>query len=85
MAESVPGFTTASWFGLVAPPKTPAAIANRLSTTVREFIKQPDVQKVMAELNAEGVGSTPAEMATFVKNETDRWGRVIRATGIKVE
>jgi tripartite-type tricarboxylate transporter receptor subunit TctC len=85
MTETVPGFTTGSWFGLAAPPKTPAAIANRLAGSVREFMKQPDVQKVMAELNVDGVGSTPAEMASFIKIETERWGRVIRVTGVKVE
>ena len=85
MTETVPGFTTGSWFGLAAPPRTPVAIANRLSLAVREFMKQPDVQKVMAELNVDAVGSTPAEMAAFVKSETERWGRVIRATGVRVE
>ena len=85
IAESIPGFAATSWFGMVAPPKTPVAIAEKLSGAIREFMLQPDVTKILAELSIEGVGNSPAEMTAFIKQETERWGKVIRATGIKAE
>ena len=85
IAESIPGFAATSWFGMVAPPKTPAAIAEKLSGAIREFMQQPDVTKILSDLSIEGVGNSPVEMAAFIKQETERWGKVIRATGIKAE
>ena len=85
IAESIPGFAATTWFGMVAPPKTPAAIAEKLSGAIREFMQQPDVTKILNELSVEGVGNSPAEMTAFIKQETERWGKVIRATGIKAE
>jgi tripartite-type tricarboxylate transporter receptor subunit TctC len=70
---------------MVAPPKTPAAIAAKLSSAVREFMQQPDVKKLTTDLNVEAMGNSPAEMTSFVKQETERWGKVIRATGIRAE
>jgi tripartite-type tricarboxylate transporter receptor subunit TctC len=85
MAEVVPGYQSTVWIGMVAPPKTPAAIANKLSSAVAEIVRQPDVAKRLTELSIDGVGSTPGEMALFMKQESDRWGKVIRATAIRAE
>jgi tripartite-type tricarboxylate transporter receptor subunit TctC len=85
MAEVLPGFLSAVWFGMVAPPGTPSAIANKLSAAIAEGLKQPEGMKRLAELGVEGRGSTPAEMALFMKQESDRWGKVIRSSGVKAE
>jgi len=85
VSEALPGFMAVTWFGIVAPPKTPAAIVNKLSATIAEALKQPDVVKRMAELNIEPGGGKPADMAQFMKLEGERWGKVIRATGMTVE
>lgn len=85
LAEAMPGFVSTTWAGMVAPPKTPAAIANRLGLAINEALKQPDVAKWLYELSVEVIGGTPAEMAQFIKLEKERWGNVIRATGAQAD
>ena len=85
MADTFPGFISIAWFGIVAPPKTPPAIAEQLSAAVREALKLPDVAKRLADLSAEPVGSTPAQMAAFMKQDAERWRKVIRSAGVKLD
>ena len=85
LAESLPGFESLAWFGIVAPPKTPAAIAEKVSAGVADALKNPDVLKRLQELSAEPMGLSPAETAAFMRQETERWGAVIRAAGVKIE
>lgn len=85
MSETLPSFTTTAWYGLVAPPKTPAAIAGVLSAAVAEAMKQPDVVAKLQAMNILPIGTTPAEMAKFVQEETNRWGRLIRTAKIGVD
>ena len=85
MSEVVPGVVAVTWFAMAAPPKTPAAIANRVSSTVAEVLRMPDVARRFAEVGAEPVGNTPEEMAVWMREETERWRTVIRAGNIKVD
>ena len=85
LSEVLPGFFSAVWVAMAAPPKTPAAIANRVSAAVAEATKQPDVSKRMLELSFDAIGGTPAEMALLIRQEIERWGNVIRLTGAKAE
>src|SRR5947207_1057199 len=83
LAETLPGFESVAWFGIVAPPKTSAAIAERVATGVQEALKLPDVQKRLADLSAEPMGLGPGETAVFIRQEVERWGAVIRTAGVK--
>jgi tripartite-type tricarboxylate transporter receptor subunit TctC len=83
--EMLPGFESIAWFGIVGPPGMAPAIAEKMSALVREVQKLPEVQKRFANLSAEPVGNTPAEMAAFMKQEIERWGSVIRSAKIKVD
>ncbi|MFM9969961.1 MAG: Bug family tripartite tricarboxylate transporter substrate binding protein [Burkholderiales bacterium] len=85
IAETLPGFAATTWFGLVAPAKTPPAIAERLSSAVRDALKQPDVVTLINDLSVEAIGSTPDEMAAMVKRERERWGKVIRTIGVTLD
>jgi tripartite-type tricarboxylate transporter receptor subunit TctC len=85
LSESLPGFVFSYWIGMVAPAGTPSAIANRLAFEIGEGLRQPDVAKRLLDTNLEAVASTPAEMAAFMKRESERWGNVIRLTGTKGE
>ena len=85
LAEILPGFEAVAWFGIVAPPKTPMPIAEKISAAVAETLKLPDVQKRLADLSAEAIGSTPAQMAAFMKEDAERWRRVIRSAGVKAD
>ena len=76
LAETLPGFEAVAWFGIVAPPRTPAAIAARVQAAVAEALRHPDVQKRLGELSAEPLGLTPAETAAYMRQETERGGGV---------
>ena len=85
LSESLPGFESVAWFGIVGPPGTPAAIADKVSLGVMEALRLPDVQKRLADLSAEPMGLGPGEAAAFMKQETERWGAVIRSAGVKLD
>ena len=85
LAETLPGFEAVAWFGVVAPPRTPPAIAAKVAAAVQDALKLPDVQKRLAELSAEPLGLTPAETAAYMKQETQRWAAVIRSSGVQAD
>ena len=85
MVEIYPGFVSIAWFGVVAPPGTSPKIAGRLSAAIVEALKLPDVAKKLSDLSAEPIGSTPAQMAAFMKEDAERWRKVIRSAGVKVD
>lgn len=83
--ETLPGFESVAWFGIVGPPKTPSAIAEKVAAGVAEALRNPNVLRRLSELSADPLGMTPRETAAFMKQETERWGAVIRAAGVKLE
>jgi tripartite-type tricarboxylate transporter receptor subunit TctC len=85
IAETLPGFVSSAWFAVVAPSKTPQAIAAKINADINEALRQPDIVKRLADLSAEPVGGTTAAAAAFMHQEVERWGAVIKATGIKLE
>jgi tripartite-type tricarboxylate transporter receptor subunit TctC len=85
LAETLPGFESIAWFGIVAPPRTPGAIVDKVAAGVRDALKLPDVQKRLADLSAEPMGLTPAETAAFMRQEVERWATVIRTANVKLE
>ena len=84
ISEAVPGFAHVEWFVMVAPPKTPADIASKLSIAIAETLKQPDIGKRLADFSAVPVGATPDETRAFIKAESDRWRALIDATGLNI-
>jgi len=85
MSEVLPGFESVTWFGVVAPPKTPMPIAERISAAVAEALRSPDTRKRLADLSAEPIGNTPAQMAAFMRKDAERWREVIRSAGVKAD
>lgn len=81
MSAALPGFVSSNWFGMVAPGGTPPAIANRLASASAEVLKQPDVAKRLSDLSLVAIGSTPADMALTIRQDSERWGQVIKLTG----
>src|SRR5262249_61199154 len=85
VAETLPGFASSAWFAVVAPPKTPAALAGKINADIAEAIREPEVRKRLARLSAEPVGGTLAETAAFLHAEVARWNNVIKAANVKLE
>jgi tripartite-type tricarboxylate transporter receptor subunit TctC len=85
VSEVLPGFIVTSWWAIVAPPGTPPAIADKLSDSIAEAVKAPDVAKRLTDLSMVPMGSTRAELSTFIKDEAERWGNVIRTSGAKAQ
>jgi tripartite-type tricarboxylate transporter receptor subunit TctC len=85
VAETLPGFASQTWFAIAAPPKTPAALAARISGDVAEALRDPRVIERFRALSAEPVGSDPAATAAFIGAETARWGKVIKTADIRIE
>jgi tripartite-type tricarboxylate transporter receptor subunit TctC len=83
VAESgYPGFETVSWFGLLVPVGTPAAVVNRLHQDSVKVLAQPDMRAGFAKLGLDMVGSTPGELAAIIKSDIAKWGKVIKEAGI---
>jgi tripartite-type tricarboxylate transporter receptor subunit TctC len=83
IAEFVPGYDVSSWIALFVAAKTPPEIVAKLHQDAVAALNHPPVKARYAQLGATAVGSTPAELATFLQAEIDRWGPVIKAAGIK--
>jgi tripartite-type tricarboxylate transporter receptor subunit TctC len=80
----VAGYDMSSWFAFVVPAKTPPAIIARMHADTVTALADPAVKKRLDDLGVVTVGSSPAELAAHLKAETERWGPVIRAAGIRV-
>jgi len=81
----VPDCESDTWNAITAPPKTPAAVLTKLNDAANKALKAPALLDRYKKLNATPGGGTPAEMTAFIKQETDRWSKVIHAAGIKPE
>lgn len=86
VAESgVPGFEATTWWGMVAPAKTPTSIINKLGTQIERVLNDADVSQRMLAQGAEVQGSTPEALAKFMREESARMRKVIASAGIKAE
>jgi tripartite-type tricarboxylate transporter receptor subunit TctC len=83
IAEFVPGYDVSSWFALFVAAKTPQELVTRLHDDAVSALNFSRVKERYAQLGATVVGSTPAELATFLQAEIDRWGPIIKTAGIK--
>ena len=79
----LPGYEATQWFGLLAPAGTPRAIIDRLYQESSRALRSADVKERMIAEGLEVVGGTPEEFAAYIKSETDKWTKVIKAAGIK--
>jgi tripartite-type tricarboxylate transporter receptor subunit TctC len=84
IAETLPGFDVTSWLGIMVPAGTPLEIRSKISAELERFLREPTVVARLKELGAVAASSTPAAFAAYVKQDYDKWQRVIRDTGIKL-
>ncbi len=83
--EGVPGYDSATVFGVLAPAKTPPAIIGKLNAEMVKILKSAQGKTALAERGLEVVGSTPQEYGTQIKDEFTRYGRIAKAAGIRVD
>ena len=79
------GFEVGAWQGIVMPAKTPPAIVQRWNAEVMKALADPDVKAKLAAQGAEPLGSTPAQYGAYIKSELERWSKVVKATGAKLD
>ncbi|CAN1570890.1 PBP2_Bug27 domain containing protein [Rhabdaerophilaceae bacterium] len=80
--DTVPGFDVSSWFALFVPAKTPKDIIARMHADTKTVLADATVADKLGKLGAEIVGSSPAELAAFLKAESDKWGGLIKEIGV---
>lgn len=86
LAEAgLPGFDVVAWFGLFAPAGTPRPVVERLSSETRAALASAETRKRLIDLGAEPLGATPEEFAAYVVAEYQRWGKLAKEAGIRVE
>lgn len=86
IAESgIPGFNFSTWYGMWAPKSTPQPIVQKLSSEIAQITRLPEVRERFMALGAEPVGNTAEEFAAFTKSELNKWARVVKQSGARVD
>jgi tripartite-type tricarboxylate transporter receptor subunit TctC len=85
VGESVPGYEASSFFGFGAPRNTPAEIIDKLNKEIDAGLADPKIKARLADLDGTVLGGSPADFGKLVAEETEKWGKVIRAANIKPE
>jgi tripartite-type tricarboxylate transporter receptor subunit TctC len=85
VAETVPGYEASAWFGMAVPKGTPRPIIDKLNKTINEALADPGVQAKLAELGGTLIPGTPEDFGKVIASETDKWAKVVKATGATAE
>jgi len=79
--QGIPGVYTSTFYGVMAPAKTPKEIVNRLNRGINEILRAPEMRKRLTEFAAEPGSGTPEDFARFVRGELERYGVIVKASG----
>jgi len=85
IAETVPGYEASAWFGMAVPKGTPRPIIDKLNKTINEALADPAMQAKLADLCGTNIPGTPEAFGKIVSEETDKWAKVVKATGATAE
>jgi tripartite-type tricarboxylate transporter receptor subunit TctC len=85
VAEFVPGYEAIVWDGIGAPARTPPDIIDKLNKEINAILVDPTIKARFADLGSEPMVMTPAEFGQFIAAQTQKWGKVVKAAGIKPE
>jgi tripartite-type tricarboxylate transporter receptor subunit TctC len=85
MHEFLPGYEGSGWYGIAAPKDTPREIIEKLNNEMNAGFADPKMKERLGELGCLVYPGSPADMATYVAGEIEKWGKVIRTAGIKAE
>ncbi|QHO73544.1 ABC transporter ATP-binding protein [Bradyrhizobium sp. CCBAU 051011] len=85
ISETLPGFEAVAWYGIVAPPKTPKNIVDKINADVNEALRQPQVQDQLKKLSAGIFGGPVDKSSAYMREEIDRWAAVIKSANIELQ
>jgi tripartite-type tricarboxylate transporter receptor subunit TctC len=85
IAETVPGYEVINWFGILAPVGTPRAIVSRINKDLNEAMSMPKLRDLLSARGADPVGGTPEAFAGVIRADFAKWGKVVKASGAKVD
>ena len=85
VGEFVPGYEASFWTGIGAPKNTPAEIVDKLNKEINAALADPKMKARLAELGGTALPGSPADFGKLIADETEKWGKVIRAANIKAE
>ena len=85
IAEFVPGYEASAWFGVGAPRNTPAEIVNKLNTEINACLADPGLKARLADLGGITLAGSPADFARLIVEETAKWAKVVKFSGVKAE
>ena len=81
----MPGFDASGWYGIAAPKDTPPEIVDRLNKEVNAALTDPKTKRRLTDLGCLIVGGAPADFSRFIDGEIEKWTKVIRTAGLKME
>jgi tripartite-type tricarboxylate transporter receptor subunit TctC len=85
VAETLPGFEASAWFGIATPKGTPEAIVDRVNREVNETLKEPRIVQRLTDLGGTSIAGTPQEFWALHTMETEKWAKVVKASGAKAQ
>jgi tripartite-type tricarboxylate transporter receptor subunit TctC len=85
IAQTLPGFSAVSWFGVLATAGTPPPVIKRLNTELDRIVHEPETEKRFAAIGGEAIGGPPSTLASLIHEEIPRWRRVAKEAGIHIE
>jgi hypothetical protein len=83
--DFVPGYQASVWFGVGAPKNTPTEIVDTLNKEINAALADPKMKAQLAELGGTVLPGTPADFGKMIADETEKWGKVVKFTGIKAD
>jgi tripartite-type tricarboxylate transporter receptor subunit TctC len=85
VGETVKDYEASAWFGIGAPKGTPKEIIEKLNTQVNEIIQEPAMKARLAELGGVPMVGTPEDFGKIVQSETDKWEKVVKFSGVRID
>jgi tripartite-type tricarboxylate transporter receptor subunit TctC len=85
VGEFVPGYEASNWYGVGAPMATPAKIVEKLNKEINAGLADPNMKTRLADLGGTVLAGSPADFGKLIVEETEKWGKVVKFTGIKAD
>jgi tripartite-type tricarboxylate transporter receptor subunit TctC len=85
ISETIPGFGSTPWYGILAPTGTPVAIVNKLNAAIKTVLADKDVQERLLKQGCEPLESTPQQFATLIKDDLANWQKIVKSSGARVD